>query len=136
MISSSDLKKHHISILHYCNKGVRSSSKMHHKANIPLRTIYCNSNKLNQLNSLKYQAGNSQPRVLSSIGTKAIRKCIRHKNEITFNQIKENLSSTYHSSVSISTIRRDLHAYVCKNVLLKSTYMLMTHDKKATCRMT
>ncbi len=136
MISSSDLKEHHISILHYCNKGVRSARKIHHETNIPLRTIYCNRNKLNQLNSLKYWAGNSQPRVLSWIGEKAIRKCIRHKNEITLNQIKENLSTTYHSSVSISTIRRDLHAYVCENVLPKSIHMLTTHDKKATCRMT
>jgi hypothetical protein len=66
---------------------------------------------------------------------KAIRKSIRHKNETTLNQIKENLSTTYHSSVSISAKRRDLHAYVCKNVLPKSTHMLMTHDKKATCTM-
>ncbi len=65
MISYSDLKKHHISILHYCNKGVRSARKIHHETYIPLRTIYCNSNKLNQLNSLKYRAENSQPRVLS-----------------------------------------------------------------------
>ncbi len=50
MISSSNLKKHHISILHYCNKGVRSARKIHHETNIPLKTIYCNSNKLNQLN--------------------------------------------------------------------------------------
>jgi hypothetical protein len=136
MISSSDFKKHHISILHYCNKGERSARKIHHETNIPLRTIYYNSNKLNQLNSLKYRAENSQLRVLSSIGKKAIRKFIRHKNEITLNKIKENLSTTYHSSVSISTIRRDLHAYVCENVLPKSTHMLTTHDKKATYRMT
>ncbi len=136
MISSSDLKKHHICILHYCNKGVRSARKIHHETNIPLRTIYCNNNKLNQLNSLKYWAGNSQPSVLSWIGKKGIRKCIRHKNEITCNQIEEDLSTTYYASVSISTIRRDLHAYVCKNVLPKSTRMLTTPEKKATCRIT
>jgi hypothetical protein len=65
MISSSDFKKHPISILHYCNKAVRSARKIHHETKISLRTNYCNNNKLNQLNLLKYRAKNSQPRVLS-----------------------------------------------------------------------
>ncbi len=53
----------------------------------------------------------------------AIRKYIRRKNEVTLNQIKENLSTTFHSSVCISTIRRDLHGYGCKNVLPKITHV-------------
>jgi len=68
MISSSDLKNHHISTLHYCNKDVRSARDIHHETNIWLRTIYCNINKLKQTNSFKYRVRNSQPRVLSWIG--------------------------------------------------------------------
>jgi len=53
MISSSDLKNHHISTLHYCNKDVRSARDIHHETSIWLRTIYCNINKLKQTNSFK-----------------------------------------------------------------------------------
>ncbi len=50
-------------------------------------------------------------RVLNWIGKKAIRKYIRSKNEITLDQIKENLSTTYHPLISIPTIHHYLHAY-------------------------
>ncbi len=90
-----------------------------------VRTIYYNINKLKRTNSLKHRGGHSRSCVLSGIGEKAVGQYIQRNNEI-----KENLSTRYDSSVSISTIRRHLHEYVYKNVLPKSTHMLTTHDKK------
>jgi transposase len=77
MKSSSDLKNHHISILHYWNKGIRSAPVIHRKTNIPLRTIYYNINKLKQTNSLKHRGGNGRPRVLNGTEKKAIGQYIR-----------------------------------------------------------
>jgi transposase len=130
MTSSTDLKNHHISILYYWNKGVRSAPVIHHETNIPLRTIYYNINKLKQTNSFKHRGGNGRPRVLSGIEKKAIGQYIRRYNEITLNEIKENLSTTYYSSVSISTIRRHLHEYGYRSVLPKSTHMLKPEEKQ------
>ncbi len=92
MTSSSDLKNHHISILHYWNKGIRSAPVIHRKTNIPLRTIYYNINKLKQTNSLKHRGENGRPSMLGDAITKAIGQCIRHNNEIMLNEIKENLA--------------------------------------------
>ena len=100
MTSSSDLKKHHISILHFWNKGVRSARVIHRETNIPLRTIYYNINKLKQTNSLKHRGGNGRPRVLRGIEKKAIGQYIRRNDVITLNEIKENLSRTHHKIVS------------------------------------
>ncbi|CAF1018349.1 unnamed protein product [Rotaria sordida] len=130
MTSSSDLKNHHISILHYWNKDIRSAPAIHRETNIPLRTIYYNINKLKQTNSLKHRDGNSRQHVLNGREKKAIGQYIRRNNEITIKEIKEKLSTTYHSSVSISTIRRHLHEHGYKNVLPKSTHMLTSDDKK------
>jgi transposase len=130
MTSSSDLKKHHISILYYWNKGIRSARVIHRKTNIPRSTIYYNINKLKQTNSLKHQGGNGRTRVPSGIEKKAIGQYMRRNNEITLNEIKENLSRMYHSSVSTSTIGRHLHEYGYRNVLPKSTHMLTSDDKQ------
>ncbi len=92
MTSSSVLKNHHISILHYWNKGIRSAPVIHRKTNIPLRTIYYNINKLKQTNSLKHRGENGRPSMLGEAITKAIGQCIRHNNEIMLNEIKENLA--------------------------------------------
>ena len=64
MTSTSHLKNHHISILYWWNKGIRSGRAIHRETNIPLRTIYHNINKLKQTNSLKHRGGNGQPSVL------------------------------------------------------------------------
>ena len=80
MTSSTDLKNHHISILHYWNKGVRSARAIHHKTKIPLRTIYYNINKLKQTNSLKHRGGNGRPRVLRKIEKNAIAQYIPIEN--------------------------------------------------------
>ena len=130
MTSSSNLKKHHISILHYWNNGIRSARAIHRETNIALRTIYYNINKLKRTNSLKHRGGNGRPRVPRGIEKIAIGKYIRRNNEITVNEIKENFSTRYHSSVSISTIRRHLHEYGYRNVLPNSTHMLTWNDKK------
>ena len=130
MTPSCHLKNHHISMLYFWNKGIRSASVIHRETNIPLSTIYYNIDKLKQTNSLKHQGGNGRPRVLSGIEKKAIGQYIRRNNEITLNEIKENLSRTYHSSVSTSTIGRHLHEYGYRNVLPKSTHMLTSDDKK------
>jgi hypothetical protein len=101
MTLSSDLKNHHISILHYWNKGIRSAPAIHRKTNIPLRTIYYNINKLKQTNSLKHRGGNGRPSVLGGTIKKAIGQCIRLNNEIMLNEIKENLASQ--NSIYITT---------------------------------
>ena len=85
---------------------------------------------MKQTNSLKHRGRNGRPRVLSGTEKKAIGQYIRHNNEITVNEIKEKLSSTYHSSVSATTIRRHLHEYGYRNILPKSTHMLTSDDKK------
>ena len=100
MTSPSDLKNHHISIVHYWNKGIRSAPRIHRKTNIPLRTIYYNINKLKQTNSLKHRGENGRPSVLGGTIKKAIGQCIRRNNEIMLNEIKENLSKTHHKTVS------------------------------------
>ena len=100
MTSSSDLKNHHISILYFWNKGVRSAPAIHRETNIPLRTIYYNINKWKQTNSLKHRGGNGRPRVLSEIEKKAISQYIRRNNEIILNEIKENFFKTHHKTVS------------------------------------
>ena len=61
---------------------------------------------------------------------RAIGQYIRHNHQITVNEIKEKLSSAYHSSVSATTIRHQLHEYGYRNVLPKSTYLLTSDDKK------
>ncbi|CAF1008981.1 unnamed protein product [Rotaria sordida] len=96
MTSSSDLKNHRISILHYWNKGIRSAPAVHRETNIQLRTIYYNINKLKQTNSLKHRDRISRPHVLSGIEKKAIGQYIRRNNEITVKEIKKKLSTTYH----------------------------------------
>ena len=100
MTSSSDLKNHHISILYFCNKGVRSAPTIHRETNIPLRTIYYNVNELKQTNSLKHRGKNGRPSVLGETEKKAIGQYIRRNNVITLNEIKENLSRTHHKIVS------------------------------------
>ena len=85
---------------------------------------------MKQTNSLKHRGGNGRPRALSGIEKKAVSQYIRRNNEITLNEIKENLSTTYHSSVSISTIRRHLHEYGYRNVLPKITHMLKPEGKQ------
>ena len=130
MTSSTDLKNYHISILHYWNKGVRSARAIHHKTKIPLRTIYYNINKLKQTNSLKHRGGNGRPSVLRQIEKNAIAQYIRRNNEITLNEIKEKLSTTYQSSVSASTIRRYLLESGYRNVLPRSTHMLTPEHKQ------
>ena len=72
MASSSDLKNHHISILYFWHKGVRSAPAIHHETNIPLKTTYYNINKLKQTNSLKYRSGNGRPCILSEIEKKLL----------------------------------------------------------------
>ena len=121
MTSSNDLINHHISILYYWNKGIRSAPAIHRETNIPLRTIYYNINKLKQTNSLKYRGGNGRPCVLSEIEKKAIGQYIRRNNEITIDEIKEKLSTTYHLTVSAPTIRRHLHPCGYRNVLPKKS---------------
>jgi len=130
MTLSSDLKNHHISILHYWNKGIRSAPAIRRETNIPLRTIYYNINKLKRTNSLKHRGGNGRPHVLSGIEKNATGQYIRRNNEITVKEIKEKLSTTYHSSVSISTIRLYLIEHGYRNVLPTSTHMLTSDDKK------
>ncbi len=85
---------------------------------------------MKQTNSLKHRGGNGRPRALSEIEKNAIGQYIRRNNEITLNEIKTRLSTTYHSSVSTSTILRHLHEYGYRNVLPKSTHMLTFGDKK------
>jgi transposase len=130
MTSSTDLKKHHISLLHYWNNGIRSARVIHRETNIPLRTIYYNINKLKKTNSLKHRGGNGRPIVLCPIEKKAIGQYIRRNNEITVKEIKEKLSSAYQSSVSISTIRRYLIKSGYRNVLPRSTHMLTSEHKQ------
>jgi transposase len=130
MTSIDHLNKHHISILYYWNKGVRSAPVIHRETSIPLRTIYYNIDKLKQANSLKHRGGNGRPRVLNKIEKKAIGQFIRRNNEITLSEIRENLSRMYHASVSTSTISRHLHEYGYRNVLPKSTHMLTQEEKK------
>ena len=45
-------------------------------------------------------------------------------------EIKENLSKTYHVSISTSTISRHLHEYGYRNVLPQSTHMSTSNDKE------
>jgi arginine repressor len=59
-----------------------------------------------------------------------VNQYIRHNNEITVDEIKEKLSTTHHSSVSATTIRRHLHEYGYRNISSKSTHMLTSYDKK------
>jgi transposase len=124
MTSTSTLKNHHISILYYWNKGIRSAPLIHRETNIPLRTIYYNIDKLKQTSSLKHRGGNGRSRVLSGIEKKATAQYIRRNNEINLSEIKDNLWKMYHKSVSTSTISRHLHQYGYKNVLPQSTHIL------------
>ncbi len=101
MTSSSDLKNHHISILHYWNKDIRSAPVVHRETNIPLRTIYYNINKLKQTNSLKHRGENGRPSVLGGTIKQAIGQYIRRNNELMLNAIKENLASQ--NSIYITT---------------------------------
>lgn len=126
--SSIEFKNYQISILYFWNKSIRSAPAIHRETNIPLRTIYYNISKLKQTNSLKHRGGNGRPRVLSEKEKISIDQYIRN-NEITINEIKEKLSTTYNSSVSTSTTRRHLHPFGYRNVLPKKTHMLTTHDK-------
>ncbi|CAF0970403.1 unnamed protein product [Rotaria sordida] len=130
MTPTSNLKNHHISILHYWNKGIRSACVIHRETNIPRSAIYYNINKLKQTNSLKHRGGNGRPRVLSGIEKKAIDQYIRRNNEITLKEIKEKLMKTYHSSVSTPTIHRHLHEYGYRSVLPKSTHMLKPDENR------
>jgi transposase len=130
MTSSSNLKNHHISILYYWNKGIRAAPAIHRETKIPLRTIYYNINKLKQTNSLKHRGGNGRPRVLSEIEKIAIGQYIRRNNEITINEIKEKLSTTYRSTVSASIIRRHLHRCGYRNILPRKTHILTVDDKQ------
>lgn len=129
MTSNDRLTNNQISILYYWNKGIQSTRVIHRETRTPLRTIYYNIDKLKQTNSLKHRGGNGRPRVLSQIEKKAIGQFIRRNNEITLDEIREKLSTMYHSSVSTSTISRHLHEYGYRNVLPKSTHML-THEEK------
>jgi transposase len=100
MISFSDLKNHHISILYFWNKGVRSAPAIHRETNISLRTIYYNINKWKQTNSRKQRGENGQPRILSEIEKQAIGQYIRRNNEIILKEIKENFFRAHHNTVS------------------------------------
>jgi transposase len=128
MKQSSQLKNHHISILDWWNKGIRSGRAIHRETNISLSTICYNINKLKQTGSLKHRGGNGRPRALSGKEKKSIGQYIRQNNEITLNELKENLSRTHHKLVSSSTISRHLHEYGYKNVLPKSTHILTSDD--------
>ncbi len=90
MTSSTDLKKYHISLLHYLNDGIRSARAIHRETKIPLTTVYYNINKLKQINSLIYRGRNGRPIVLCPIDKKAIGQYIRRNNEITVKEFKEN----------------------------------------------
>ena len=78
---------------------------------------------------VKHRGGNDRPRALSGKEKKSIGQYIRQNNEITLNELKENLSRTHHKLVSSSTISRHLHEYGYKNVLPKSTHILTSDDK-------
>ena len=71
MTSTSHLKNHHIPILCYLNKCVRSARIVHRKRNISLRTIYYNVNKLKQTNSLKHPGENGRSSVLGKTDKKS-----------------------------------------------------------------
>ncbi|CAF1461875.1 unnamed protein product [Rotaria sordida] len=111
-------------------RGIRSASLIHRETNIPLSTIYYNIDKLKQTGSLKHRDENRRPRVLGGKEKKAIGQYIRYNNEITLNEIKENLSKMHHKSVSTSTISRHLHKYGYKNVVPQSTHMLTSDEKQ------
>jgi hypothetical protein len=128
MTSSSDLKNHHISILYYWNKGVRSAPVIHRETNIPLRTIYYNINKLKQTNSLKHRGGNDRPRVLSEIEKKAVGQYIRCNNQIILNEIKESLSRTHHKTVSTSTINTFLEIDVYNTTMIPNTQVILRNN--------
>jgi transposase len=130
MPSTSNLKNDHISVLYYWNKGIRSASLIHRETNIPLSTIYYNIDRLKQTGSLKHRGENGRPRVLGGKERKAIGQYIRYNNEITLREIKENLSTMHHKSVSTSTISRHLHEYGYKNVLPQSTHILTSDEKE------
>ncbi|CAF4011048.1 unnamed protein product, partial [Adineta steineri] len=76
-----------------------------------------------------HRGGNGRPRLLNEKEKRPIGQCIRRNNEITVNEIKEKLSTTYHSLVSATTIHRHLHECGYRNILPKSTHMLMSNDK-------
>src|SRR5579862_5410075 len=117
MQSTSNLKHHHISILSFWNRGIRSASLLHCETNIPLSTIYYNIDKLKQTGPLKHRGKNGRPCVPGGKEKRTIGQYIRYHDEITLNEIKEKLSKMYHKSVSTSTISRHLHEYGYKNVL-------------------
>ncbi len=128
MTSSSDLKNHHISILYYWNKIVRSAPVIHRETNISLRTIYYNINKLKRTNSLKHRSGNGRSRVLSGIETKPIDQYIRYNNEIILNEIKESLSRTNHKTVSTSTINTFLEIDVYNTTMIPNTQVILLNN--------
>ena len=110
MTPSSDLKNHHISILHFWNKGIRVAPAIPIGKNIPFRTIYYNINKLKQTNSLKHRCENRK---------KVIDQYIRGITEITLNEVKEKLSSiTSFISLYISTTSSSSYRVFYQKVLI------------------
>ena len=111
MLSASRLKHHQISILHFSKKGVRSAARIHHKTNIPIKTIYYNIEKLKLTGSLKHRGGNSQPHVFDKKQKKAIGKYVRRNNEITLIEVTRKISKMYQKLVSTSTISHHFLEY-------------------------
>ena len=91
MGKASDLKSHHISVLHYWNMGVRSARKIHRDTKLPLSTISYQLKKLRTQRSLEYRAGNVRKRKIGAKHSRALGQFIRRNNELTLDELAEKL---------------------------------------------
>ena len=88
------------------------------------------STKLKETNSRKHRDGNGRPRVINTVGSRAIDQYIHRDNETTLNEVKEKLSKTHQRSVSLPTISRHLRNHGYRSILPANTPMLTAEQKQ------
>ncbi|CAF3388807.1 unnamed protein product [Rotaria sp. Silwood2] len=130
MTKVANLKPHHISVLHYWNKGIRSARKIHAATKIPLSTISYQLKKLRTEGSLQHRKGNGRKHLVHGKCSQALGQFVRRNNEITLNELVEKLRDRCRLTVSTSTISRHLNRFKYKNCLPVNTPMLTPEHKQ------
>jgi len=125
------MKEHHVAILYYWNKGVRSPREISRKTDIPYSTVEYNIKKLKTIESLDHKCKSGRNRTLSRKASCTIGQLVRHNKEVTTSTIAAKLRERKVATVSRWMVWRHLRRQGYQSVMPKRNPML-TDSQRVT----
>src|SRR5215468_3189570 len=125
------MKEHHVTILYYWNKGVRSPREISRKTDIPYSTVEYNIKKLKTIKSLDHKCKSGRNRTLSRKASCTIGQLVRRNKEVTTSTIAAKLRERKVATVSRWTVWRYLRRQGYQSVIPKRKPMLTDSQRVA-----